>query len=304
MDIRQLTYFVSVVEQGSFTAAAEKLAIAQPSLSQQIMNLEEELGEPLLIRSRKGVELTEAGDIVLARAKRMIEEMDSLRSDFEARSETLEGAVQVGVIPTIAPFLLPGIVASFRTLHPEVRVNLREELTSDLLSLVSSGEVDFAITSDVEKQELQTRSLHIREIYAEALLLIAPASHPLVLSDNPVEITDLPLDELLVLSEGHCLADQIIKACRSRRPSEGMECGQLETLFSLIQAGLGISIIPEMAVPQAMRHGLVAKDFARPVPQRQVVSLRRRSARISPAAKAFFDHFHELARSRREGTGT
>ncbi|MAS95735.1 MAG: LysR family transcriptional regulator [Verrucomicrobiales bacterium] len=293
MDVRQLKYFATVVDQGSFTAAAEKLSIAQPSLSQQILNLEEELGEPLLRRHRSGVELTEAGGIVLTTARRVIGDLDQLRNDFEKRSELLEGEIHIGVIPTIAPYLLPPVIASFREQHPAVRIHIRETFTMDLLSLLGSGEIDFAIASDVPKHELTHRSLHMRELFQEPLLLAVPSSHPLAGGDKRVRFTEIPEDELILLSEGHCLSDQVITACRTVRSPERIECGQLETLLSLIGSNLGLSIIPEMASKVATLYDVKLRRLSRPQPRRTIASLRKKSLRLSPAARAFFDHFHE-----------
>ncbi len=293
MDIRQLTYFTAVVEAGSFTSAAEKLSIAQPSLSQQILNLEEELGEPLLKRSRRGVELTGAGGLVLTRARKMISEMDSLRAEFEQRSEVLEGEVKVGVIPTIAPFLLPRIIASFIEEHPKVKIHIREDFTHRLVGALSGGEIDFAIASDVEKSELSGRSLHQRVIFRESLLLAVPQKHELAVSGERVPLKNVPQDQLILLSEGHCLSGQVIETCKTSRRPERLECGQLDTLLSLVGAGLGVSIVPEMAAAAAKLYGVKLLRLANPKPTRLIGSLRRRSTRPGPVADAFYRHFTE-----------
>lgn len=291
MELRQLRYLCAVVDEGSFTAAAAACSIAQPSLSQQILNLEEEFGQPLLIRHPRRVELTEAGRAAVQRARLILAESDSLRADMEKRSLLVEGSVHVGVIPTVAPYLLPQPIRRFHHRYPGVKIHVREGRTSRVLQELVSGRIDFAIVSDVTAGDRERFSLHVEELFRERLLLAAPEAHALASSQAAVAIKDIPKDQLIVLSEGHCLADQTLSVCRLRRTEDHLECEQLETLLAMVRTGLGIAIVPEMAVQHNIGQGIVIRAFKNPEPRRLISIVKRRASSLSPAATAFLTEF-------------
>lgn len=301
MELRQLRYLCAVVDEGSFTAAAAACTLAQPSLSQQILNLEQELGQPLLIRHARRVELTEAGQAVVKRARAILAETEALKSDMERRTGLLEGSVHVGVIPTVAPYLLPQPVRRFHQAHPGVRIHVREGRTSRVLQELGSGKIDFAIVSDVTQADRDRLSLTVDELFRERLLLAAPAAHDLALSDAPLAIRELPKHQLIVLSEGHCLADQTLSACRLRRTEDSLECDQIETLLAMVRTGLGLAIVPEMAVQHLAGEGIFLRPFKAPEPRRLISIVRRRAGSLGPAAKAFLAEFSSLRSSGRKG---
>lgn len=291
MELRQLRYLCSVVDEGSFTAAAAACAIAQPSLSQQILNLEQEFGQPLLIRHARRVELTEAGQAVLRRARMILAETDALRSDMENRTGLVEGSVHVGAIPTVAPYLLPQPIRRFHQAYPGVKIHVREGRTSRVLQELGSGKIDFAIASDVTEADQERLSLAVEELFRERLVLAVPATHALAASQVPLAIKDLPKEQLIVLSEGHCLADQTLSACRLRRTEDHLECEQLETLLAMVRTGLGVAVVPEMAVQQMAGEGISLRPFKAPEPRRLISIVRRRGGSLSPAARAFLAEF-------------
>lgn len=291
MELRQLRYLCAVVDEGTFTAAAAACAIAQPSLSQQILNLEQELGQPLLIRHARRVELTEAGQAVVKRARLILQESESLRSDMERRTGLIEGSVTVGVIPTVAPYLLPQPIRRFHQQHPGVKIQVREGRTSRVLQDLASGRVDFAIVSDVTEADQDRLSLSLLELFHERLLLAAPEDHPLAASDAAIAIKDVPKQQFILLSEGHCLADQTLSVCRLRRSEDHLECEQLETLLAMVKTGLGVAIVPEMAVQQSSVQGLTIRPFKTPEPKRLISIVQRRAGSLSPAASAFLAEF-------------
>lgn len=291
MELRQLRYLCSVVDEGSFTAAATACAIAQPSLSQQILNLEQEFGQPLLIRHARRVELTEAGQAVIRRARLILAETDALRHDMENRTGLVEGSVHVGAIPTVAPYLLPQPIRRFHQAHPGVKIHVREGRTSRVLQELGSGKIDFAIASDVTEADQDRLSLAVEELFRERLVLAVPAGHPLAESHAPLAIKDLPKEQLIVLSEGHCLADQTLSACRLRRTEDHLECEQLETLLAMVRTGLGVAVVPEMAVQQMAGEGIALRPFKEPEPRRLISIVRRRGGGLSPAARAFLTEF-------------
>jgi LysR family hydrogen peroxide-inducible transcriptional activator len=291
MELRQLRYFCAVVDEGSFTAAAAACAIAQPSLSQQILNLEHEMGQPLLIRHPRRVELTDAGQAVIRRARLILAESDSLREDMERRIGLIEGTVHVGVIPTVAPYLLPVPIRRFHRKYPGVKIHVREGRTSRVLQELASGRIDFAIVSDVTSTDRERFSLNVAELFKEKLVLALPQAHALAHAEEAVAIKDIPKEELIVLSEGHCLTDQTLSVCRLHRSDEHLECEQLETLLALVRTGLGLAIVPEMAVKNGSREGIVIRPFKSPEPKRLISIVNRRAGSLSPAANAFLEEF-------------
>ena len=293
MELRQLRYLCAVVDHGGFTAAARHCAVAQPSLSQQILNLEEELGQPLLVRHPRRVELTEAGEQVVRRARSMLHEAQSLRAEMEKRSGLVEGSVELGVIPTVAPYLLPPKIRAFQQAHPGVRIQVRERRTSRVIEELVAGRLDFAIVSDITTAERQRWSLFVRELFHEKMLLAVPKSHPLALRRGLIGLDEIPKNEVIVLSDGHCLGDQMLSVCRLRRSADRLECEQLETLLALVGAGLGIGIVPEMAAALHQGHDDTVKirPFKAPQPTRVVNLVKRRAASLSPAAEALLAHF-------------
>jgi LysR family transcriptional regulator, hydrogen peroxide-inducible genes activator len=291
MELRQLRYFCAVVDRGNFTRAAAACAVAQPSLSQQILNLESELGQPLLVRHPRRVELTEAGAAMLEHARRILGETDQLRRRLEQRSRLLEGQVIVGAIPTVAPFLLPGPVAAFLSAHPGVRVRVRESKTSVLMEELVSGQAEFAIASDITASDRRRWSLHVRELFRERLWLALPRGHALAGRAQPVSLDAIPREQLVVLSDGHCLRDQTLRVCRIRRAEDRLECEQIETLLAMVGAGLGIGIIPAMAARAGLPEGVVTRPILAAEAERTISIVRRRSTELSPAATELRRHF-------------
>jgi len=286
MELRQLRYFCAVVDRGNFTRAAEACNVAQPSLSQQILNLEAELGQPLLVRHPRRIELTEAGAAVLVHARRILSESEELRGRLERRSLLLEGSVVVGIIPTVAPFLLPARVAGFLRAHPGVRVRFREQRTAELLEQLVGGVLDFAIVGDVTAADRRKWSLHVRELCRERLLLALPKHHPLARRSSPVPNEAIPREQLMVLTDGHCLADRTLAICRIQRSSDRFECDQLETLLGMVSAGLGVGIVPAMAVERPLPAGVVVRPLEAAEAERTVTIVRRKTSLLSPAAEA------------------
>lgn len=293
MELRQLRYLCAVVDHGGFTAAARHCSVAQPSLSQQILNLEEELGQPLLVRHPRKVELTEAGEQVVQRARTILHEAQSLHSEMEKRSGLVEGSVELGVIPTVAPYLLPPKIRAFQQAHPGVRIQVRERRTSRVIEELVAGRLDFAIVSDITAAERQRWSLHVRGLFQERMLLAVPKAHPLATKRGLISLDQIPKQEVIVLSDGHCLGDQMLSVCRLRRSADRLECEQLETLLALVGAGLGIGIVPEMAAArhQGYDDAVVIREFKTPQPTRAVNLVKRRAASLSPAAEALLAYF-------------
>lgn len=244
MEMQQLRYVVAVARAGNFSRAAEQCHVSQPSLSQQIQKLEDELGERLFDRMKREVKLTSHGDVFLRRAVRILEEVDAARREATDARNLLRGRLTVGVLPTVAPYLLPTALAEFTKEFSGVEIVVHEDTTARLLKLAHSYEIDFALVS----QPIHDERLEVRELFSEELLLALPPGHPLA-GKRSVTAADLEGENLIVMKEGHCLGDQVLGFCDRRgvKPKISFRSAQLETVQALVAAGLGISLIPAMA---------------------------------------------------------
>lgn len=285
MDLQRLESFVTVAREGSVTAAAVKLRISQPTLSQQIRALEDELGEALLLRKPRGVEPTPAGKVLIEHAARLLDEARLLRERFTHRREANEGRVMLGIIPTIAPYLLPRLLRPFREAFPKVEVQVREARTSGLIRQVVDGSIEFAILSDVTPQDRKKWSLHVKELFREPLLLAVPADHPIASSATAPRPADLTPEGLIHLKDGHCLTDRTLKVCRLERLDPKLECDQLETALAMVGAGMGFAVVPELAVRDRSMPSVVFRPFGKPEPERVISVMKRRSVPLSKPAR-------------------
>lgn len=294
MDLRQLEYFSAIIREGSLTEAAKRCHVAQPSLSQQLRALEEELGEALVVRKPRGVEPTPAGLILLEHADRVLQEAHILKERFAKRREAQQGNLVFGVIPTIAPYLLPRLLGPFRQAFPKIDVQVREARTSGLIEQVVHGTIEFAILSDVTVQDRRKWSLHVREIFREPLLLAVPSTHPLASATHAPKPNQLEADQLIHLRDGHCLTDRTLKVCRLEKLDPGLECDQLETALAMVSAGMGTAVVPHLAIRSNAHPGLSFLKFQDPTPERTISLMRKRSTPLSKAAEELVDTIKHL----------
>jgi LysR family transcriptional regulator, hydrogen peroxide-inducible genes activator len=244
---------------------------------------------PLFLRRPRKVELTEAGQAVYERARELVDKANEFKDIFVRRQELDEGEVSVGVIPTIAPYLLPGVVASFAENYPRIAIRIREAKTSELIGMIAEGSIDLAIASDVAAGDRKRVALKVRELFRETLLLAVPKGHALASGGRPISLRRLPSAELILLSEGHCLAEQVLRICRMSRDAARIECGQLESLLALIGAGLGVSFVPEMST-RATAPGVEYRRLGPPEPQRVISVIHKRGVSLSPTAAKFLEY--------------
>jgi LysR family hydrogen peroxide-inducible transcriptional activator len=245
MEVHQLRYFCAVAETGSFTRAAEREQIAQPSLSQQIMKLEEELGVRLFDRLGRTVRLTDMGQVFLPRARTILNEMRAAKEEVVEKQSTVTGPVCVGVIPTIAPYFLPERIALFSRKYPQATITVVEDVTVRLLDRLRAGLVDLAIMAlparghDLESYPLRT----------ERLFAILPKDHRLARKRH-VRMEELREEPFLLLRDDHCFRETTIEVCKRARvlPQIVFESGQFSSILGMVAAGLGVSIVPEMAL--------------------------------------------------------
>src|ERR1700682_4818980 len=293
MELHQLRYFCAVAETNSFSRAAEQSHVSQPSLSQQIMKLEDELGARLIDRLGRSVRLTELGKTFLPRARAVLRELEAAKGDVVEQKESVGGSITVGVIPTVAPYLLPLQLSSFSRKYPQAQLTVVEEITPILLERLRAGSIDVAILAlPIRGHEFESFPL-----LTERLFAALPKRHKLS-KRRSVELKDLRAEPFVLLRDGHCFRDTTIAACGRARlhPQIIFESGQFSSLLAMVGAGMGISIVPAMAIEKGMscRYVPIADaDAARTI---GTVVLRGRS--LTRLHLGFLTHLHASAESK------
>jgi LysR family hydrogen peroxide-inducible transcriptional activator len=284
MEMHQLRYVVAVARTGNFSRAAEQCHVAQPSLSQQVQKLEDELGERLFDRLKREAKLTTHGEVFLRRAVKILEEVDAAKREASDAQELSRGTVTVGVLPTIAPYLLPDVLVAFTEKFPGVEIVVQEDTTARLLKLAHAYEIDFALAS----HPIQDERLEVRELFAEELRLALPPGHPLT-RKRKVTTTDLDGERLIVMKEGHCLGDQVLGFCdrRELKPNISFRSAQLETIQALVCSGLGLSLIPAMAARSEREDLPEYRSLQSPRPERKIVAFWPKQRPLGRAANEF-----------------
>lgn len=284
MEMHQLRYVVSVARTGNFSRAAEQCNVSQPALSQQIQKLEEELGERLFDRSHRKARLTQHGERFLARAVHILDEAESAKREASEAKRQLGGVLTVGVLPTIAPYLLPALLGEFMDRHPGLEIVVLEDTTARLLRHALAFEADVVIVS----QPFLEKGLNVRPLFTEELYLALPPRHALA-AKRRLTSDDLKHERLIVMQEGHCLGDQVLRFCDRREvhPQIGFRSPQLETVQALVSAGLGISLIPAMARQNHQGNGPQYRSLAEPRPEREIVAAWSKQRTLSRSATEF-----------------
>ena len=284
MEIHQLRYFVAVADEGSFSRAAAKVRVAQPSLSQQIRKLEAEVGQPLFDRLPRSVVLTEAGRCLIDYARQILASIGDARRSIDELKDEVSGRLAVGAIPTIAPYILPELVGKFQKHYPEVSLEIVEDVTDGITRRVEAGELDVALASTSQ----QSPTLRRESLGNEPLLALVPEGHPLA-KKTLVELDDLKSQRFLLLHEMHCLSQQVHHLLDSRRlrPEIALAGSQLGTIANMVAAEIGVSIVPQMMVKHRATSGCVSLPFAPPVPERELNLLYNPLRFQSKAAAAF-----------------
>ena len=284
MEIHQLRYFVAVADEGSFSRAAAKVRVAQPSLSQQIRKLEAEVGQPLFDRLPRSVVLTEAGHCFIDYARQILASIGDARRCVDEFKGEVAGKVAVGAIPTIAPYVLPELVVTFQKHYPDVTLEIVEDVTDSITRRIEAGELDVALASTCRPSP----TLRRESVGSEPLLLLVPKGHPLG-KKALVEFDDLKSQRFLLLHEMHCLSQQVNHLLESRRlrPEVALAGSQLSTIANMVAASIGISIVPQMMVKHHGTPGCISLPFAPPVPERELNLLYNPLRFQSKAAAAF-----------------
>ena len=284
MEFHQLRYFVAVAEEGSFSRAAAKVRVAQPSLSQQIRKLEAEVGQPLFDRLPRSVVLTEAGRCLIEYARQILASVGDAQRCVDELKADVSGKLAVGAIPTIAPYVLPELVVTFHKHYPDVTLDIVEDVTERISRRVEAGELDVALASTCQ----QTPTLQRESIGSEPLLALVPEGDPLA-KQTVITLDDLKSQRFLLLHEMHCLSQQVHHLLESRRlrPEIALAGSQLTTIANMVAADIGVSIVPQMMVKHHATPGCVSLPFAPPVPEREINVLYNPLRFQSKAAAAF-----------------
>src|SRR5271154_3608003 len=245
MEFHQLRYVCAIADTGNFSRAAERCQIAQPSLSQQVLKLEEERGSRLFDRLGRSIRLTEAGRAFISRARAILEQMEAARSSAADQNTDLRGSVAVGVIPTVAPYLMPGYAAAFARNYPDAKLRIVEETTSILVEGLRDLSIDVAILA----LPLRHKDLELFPIRTERLFAVMRRDHPRASAES-LALKDLRGESFVMLRDGHCFRDLSIATCTRARvtPHIAFESGQFSSLLAMVSAGVGVSIVPEMAI--------------------------------------------------------
>ncbi len=285
MELHQLRYFRAVAQFGSFTRAAEHERVAQPSLSQQIRKLEDDLGARLFNRLRRKVTLTPFGERFQEHARRALAELEGARLEIEEMQGLRRGRVTLGAIPTVAPYLLAPLLRTFAAVYPQVLVTVTEDLTNSLLARLAEGELDLALLS----LPVPGADFIAEPVVEDHMLLALPKRHRL-LRRRPRRLSfrDVADEPFLLLREGHCFRNDVLNLCKHERlsPNVVFEGGQFETLLAMVAAGFGITVLPEIGRARFRRAGVGLVEFAAPEPYRSIGIVRWRGNFLTPAARA------------------
>lgn len=292
--LRQLQFLLALTEHGSFSRAAEAVHVTQPTLSAAIKELETILGTTLVERGARGAVLTPAGVAVVDRARRVMAEAEDLVVAAQAAGEPLSGSFKLGVIPTIAPFLLPRVLPRLREQYADLELFLREDLTGRLYEALRERRLDAALIAlPYDAPMIESVSLG-----SDEFLFACSPEHKLA-SKEPLEAEDLRGESLLLLEDGHCLRDHALSACSAGEARSDFAATSLHTLVQMVKSGMGATLLPKMAVDAGLvdQMGLVVHAFDPPVAGREIgIAWRKGSAR-SEEARQIGEEIRKLLKS-------
>lgn len=295
MTLLQLSYIVSVDKHRSFSKAAKESFVTQPTLSMQIQKLEEELGITLFDRGKKPIAPTEIGRVIIEQAHTILHESEKIKQSVEAEITEIIGLFRVGIIPTLAPYLLNLFLQNFMTKHPKVELIIEELQTKDIIERLLTDKLDVGLLAT----PLHQKNLAERPLFYEPFVAYVSETHRL--SDRKkIKIGDLQLSDMWLLTEGHCFRGQTVALCKQKRSdhvrgkgSLKFESGNLDTLRKLVEQNYGMTLLPYLAVCElsAEKKKLYMREFVSPVPKREIGMVYNRSY----AKKKMLDVFaHEI----------
>jgi LysR family hydrogen peroxide-inducible transcriptional activator len=281
LTLKHLRYFEALARHGHFGRAADACAISQPALSVQVRELEEILGAPLVERGPRQVRLTGLGETLVLRSRQILRAVEEIDDLARASRDRLAGRLRIGLIPTIAPYLLPRLIKDLGRHYPQLDPRPREAVTQRLIDDLLQGRLDAAIVA----LPVSEPALHETPLFDEEFVLVRPVADAAKPVPNPETLREM---RLLLLEEGHCFRDQALSFCRlaaspaSSLPPELMEGSSLSTLVQMVGAGIGVTLIPEMAVPVETRSAPVSVvRLGKPRPTRTIGMVWRKTTPLS-----------------------
>ncbi len=299
--LRQLQYVAAVAQELSFRRAAERCHVSQPSLSTQLIEVEEALGVRLFERGRKRVLVTATGRDFVERAQRLLRDADDLVNTARRAADPFSGSVRLGVIPTISPYLVPSLTAHLRKAFPRLRILWSEETTAAVIEKLADGRLEGAVLAleadigDVEREIIGT----------DPFVLVTRPEHPLAAKASPASTAELRDEEVLLLTEGHCLREQALELCDSARAREGeFRATSLCTLVQMVSSSGGVTLIPTMAVDvEAKRARLHVRPLASPSAKRTIALVWRKGASLEALLRSIAKVMREAYPHSERGVG-
>ena len=294
-DLQQLHAFVAAAERGSFRAAAEQIHLSPPALSRRIESLETALGARLFHRTTREIRLTSVGRAFLERARAALDDLESAMLSVSDIAATRSGLVTVGCVSSAAAYFLPAVVRSFREEYPAVRLRVMDEPANQVLASVIAGEADFGISF------MRTRvpEIDFDQIHVDPFVLAVPRGHALA-KRKSVAWTELAGERMIAVARSsgnrQLLDDALAKA--GLNPTIAVEVGHISTLLGMVEAGLGVAVVPRMALP-AGHASLTALTLRAPATHRTLGLITRHGSTLRPAAKIFHDHLRRALRARK-----
>ncbi|MCV2352868.1 hydrogen peroxide-inducible genes activator [Paucibacter sp. B2R-40] len=280
MTLTELRYIVAVARERHFGRAAEACHVSQPTLSVAIKKLEEELDVRIFERGANEISVTPLGDEIVRQAQSVIEQASAIKEIAKRGKDPLAGTLRLGLIYTIAPYLLPALVKCVIERYPQMPLMLQENFTSKLLEMLRTGELDCAVLAE----PFPDAGLAVAPLYDEDFMIAVPAAHPLA-ERSEISAEELKLETMLLLGAGHCFRDHVLEVCpeyaRFSSDAEGIrksfEGSSLETIKHMVASGMGVTVVPSLSVPKEAQPHLRYIRFAAPVPTRRVVLAWRKT---------------------------
>jgi LysR family hydrogen peroxide-inducible transcriptional activator len=285
LKLKDLRYLVALADEKHFGRAAERSHISQPTLSAQLKKLEDYLGVQLIERNPKQVTLTEAGEQIVSRARRILEASDEVVTLARAHRDPLAGKLRLALLPTIGPYLLPRVAREIRKALPRLELRLYEYQTVPMLEKLHDGSIDVGVLAlPVDLDGLESRPL-----YDEPFTVALPQHHKLT-KKTSLRVEDLKDESLLLLEDGHCLRDQALEVCSGvgMQEKQDFRATSLETLRQMVATGAGVTLLPELASRGAYgsARGVVLRPFVKPTPVRHIGAIWRKTTARLPAIEA------------------
>ncbi|GAB4427645.1 MAG: LysR family transcriptional regulator [Anaerolineales bacterium] len=286
MEIHQLEYFVAIAETGGFSRAAERCNVAQSSLSQQIIKLEKEIGQPLFDRLGRKVALTDVGRQLLPRAHTILQELQNIKVEVQSEVQEGYGTLSVGFIPTIAPFVLPRVIRRFSQDFPNATLEVHEGLTEELIQKLIEVELDVAITS----LPINNKLIKTEELLTEPLLVASTQKYDII-SRASIQVKELDNFPFIALSEVHCLGEQVQSFCYQQDLDLNIVChtSQLTTVQNCVALGLGVSLVPYALALSDLSDQILYRPVSDTPPQRKIAAATHAKRHLSFLARQFIE---------------